>query len=92
MVQDEDKVRLCIVKNIKISINHFIQKMDILDFVLEEGDIKISEVLTQRDPSIIGNRPIHLQNGLQTFQFLQQPLPHAQTKNFSHLKRLLPRP
>lgn len=66
--------------------------MDLIDFVLEEGDINISQVLAQRDSSIIGNRPMNLQNGLQTFQFLQQPLPDSKTKNFSHLKRLLPHP
>jgi hypothetical protein len=75
--------------------------MDLLDFVLEEGQVRLSENvnnlstaedITKAVGSGFANREVDLKNGIVPLSFLQKPLVRSKEEDFARLKRLLPHP
>lgn len=75
--------------------------MDLLDVVLEEGQVRLSENvanlstaqdITRAVGSGFANREVDVQNGIVPLSFLQRPLIYSKEEDFARLKRLLPHP
>jgi len=66
--------------------------MDLIDFVLEEGEARVIGPKPAPPLPQNINRETNIQNGVIPIQFLNQPLINAQSQSFSHLRRLLPHP